>query len=108
MRRDEQASAMEPQKPGEARLDSWKDIAAYLKRSVSTVQRWEKQEGLPVHRLQHSKLGSLYAYPSELDAWWNVSGGVADATAGGTTERGSQKSILVLPFANMSREPDND
>jgi TolB-like protein/Tfp pilus assembly protein PilF len=62
---------MEPQKPGEARLDSWKDIAAYLKRSVSTVQRWERQEGLPVHRLQHSKLGSLYAYPSELDAWWN-------------------------------------
>jgi len=32
------------------RLDSWKDVAAYLKRDVSTVQRWERREGLPVHR----------------------------------------------------------
>ena len=51
-------------------LDSWKDIAAYLKRDVSTVQRWEKREGMPVHRHLHGKLGSVYAYPAELDAWW--------------------------------------
>ena len=51
------------------RLDSWKDIAAYLKRDVSTVQRWEKREGMPVHRHQHDKLGSVYAFTSELDAW---------------------------------------
>ncbi len=53
------------------RLDSWKEVAAYLKREVRTVQRWEKKEGLPIHRLQHDKLGSIYAYKSELDAWWN-------------------------------------
>ena len=35
------------------RLDSWKDIAAYLHRDVSTVQRWEKREGMPVHRHVH-------------------------------------------------------
>jgi Tol biopolymer transport system component len=52
------------------RLDSWKDIASYLKRDVSTVQRWEKREGMPVHRHLHDKLGSVYAYPAELDAWW--------------------------------------
>jgi TolB-like protein/Tfp pilus assembly protein PilF len=51
------------------RLDSWKDIAAYLKRDVSTVQRWERREGLPVHRHLHDKLGSAYALRSELDAW---------------------------------------
>src|SRR5688572_20416504 len=51
------------------RLDSWKDIAAYLRRDVSTVQRWEKREGMPVHRHQHEKLGSVYAFRSELDAW---------------------------------------
>ena len=51
------------------RLDSWKDIAAYLKRDVSTVQRWERREGLPVHRHLHGKLGSAYAFRSELDAW---------------------------------------
>lgn len=53
----------------ESRLDSWKEIAAYLRRDVSTVQRWEKREGMPVHRHLHDKLGSVYALPSELDAW---------------------------------------
>jgi tetratricopeptide (TPR) repeat protein len=51
------------------RLESWKEIAAYLGRDVTTVRRWEKREGLPVYRLQHSKLGSIFAYTSELDAW---------------------------------------
>src|SRR5258708_7823411 len=51
------------------RLESWKEIAAYLGRDVTTVRRWEKREGLPVHRLHHSKLGSVYAYTKELDAW---------------------------------------
>jgi hypothetical protein len=43
------------------RLDSWKDIANYLKRDVTTVQRWERRERLPIHRQQHDKLGSVYA-----------------------------------------------
>ncbi len=53
------------------RLESWKEIAAYLGRDVTTVRRWEKREGLPVYRLLHSRLGSLYAYTAELDAWRN-------------------------------------
>jgi WD40 repeat protein len=56
---------------GAARLDSWKAIAFYLKRDVRTVQRWEKDERLPVYRHPHKKLGSVYAYQAELDAWWN-------------------------------------
>jgi len=51
------------------RLESWKEIAAYLARDVTTVRRWEKAEGLPVHRHVHHKLGSIYAYTTELDAW---------------------------------------
>ena len=58
-----------PQGSPPDRLDSWKDIAAYLKRDVSTVQRWEKREGMPVHRHIHDKLGSVYAFPAELDQW---------------------------------------
>jgi tetratricopeptide (TPR) repeat protein len=50
-------------------LESWKEIAAYLGKSVRSVQEWEKHEGLPVHRHQHEKRGTLYAYRSELDAW---------------------------------------
>lgn len=53
------------------RLESWKEIAAYLKRDVRTVQRWEKREGLPVHRHLHDKLGSVYAHRGEIDGWWN-------------------------------------
>jgi Tol biopolymer transport system component len=53
----------------EDRLDSWKAISVYLKRDVKTAQRWEKREGMPVHRHLHDKLGSVYAYRSELDAW---------------------------------------
>src|SRR5581483_6074499 len=56
-------------KPALERLDSWKEIAAYLKRDVTTVQRWEKRERMPVHRHVHDKLGSVYALRSELDAW---------------------------------------
>ena len=51
------------------RLDSWKAIAAYLKRDVTTVQRWERRESMPVHRHLHDKRGSVYALASELDAW---------------------------------------
>ena len=50
-------------------LDSWKEIATYLSRDVTTVQRWEKREGMPVHRHVHDKRGSVYALAPELDAW---------------------------------------
>ena len=53
----------------DARLDSWKEIATYLGRQVRTVQLWEKNEGLPVHRHQHARQGSVYAFKSELDEW---------------------------------------
>ena len=51
------------------RLECWKAIGAHLGRTVRTVQRWERDEGLPVHRLEHHKLSSIYAYVHELDAW---------------------------------------
>ncbi|HEY7333674.1 MAG TPA: DPP IV N-terminal domain-containing protein [Bryobacteraceae bacterium] len=53
------------------RLDSWKEIASHLKRSVRTVTRWEREQGLPVHR---HKTGTVYAYKSELDVWWSSRG----------------------------------
>jgi TolB-like protein/Tfp pilus assembly protein PilF len=53
----------------QGRLDSWKEVAVYLHRDVKTVQRWEKREGMPVHRHQHDRIGSVYAFSSELDAW---------------------------------------
>src|SRR5262250_3104226 len=58
-----------PEPSGE-RLDSWKEIAAYLKRDERTVRRWEK-EGLPVRRKIHKKQASVFAYRAEIDAWWH-------------------------------------
>ncbi|MFZ0707917.1 MAG: hypothetical protein WAM71_20125 [Candidatus Korobacteraceae bacterium] len=55
--------------PAGNRLDSWKEIAAYLNRDVTTVQRWEKREGMPVHRHLHDRQGSVYAFRAELDGW---------------------------------------
>jgi Tol biopolymer transport system component len=57
------------ERPLEDRLDSWKEIASYLKRDVTTVQRWEKREGMPVHRHLHDRMGSVYASRAELDEW---------------------------------------
>ncbi len=52
------------------KLVSWKEIASYLGREVRTVQRWEGTEGLPVHRHEHQKKSTVYAFTSELDEWF--------------------------------------
>jgi Tol biopolymer transport system component len=61
---DESEAAVES-----APLESWKSIAAYLRRDVRTVVRWEKHEGLPVHRHRHRARSTVYAFPHELDVW---------------------------------------
>jgi hypothetical protein len=50
-------------------LESWKQIAAYLDRSERTVRRWETSEGLPVHRREHEKQDTVFAYRHEIEAW---------------------------------------
>jgi TolB-like protein/Tfp pilus assembly protein PilF len=65
--------------PAAERLDSWKEIATHLGRSVRTVQRWERMEGLPVHRHLHARHGTVYALRREVDAWWLERGSRLDA-----------------------------
>ena len=50
-------------------LVSWKEIAAYVKRDVRTVQRWERLRGLPIRRFPGGHRRAVYAVRSELDAW---------------------------------------
>jgi CheY-like chemotaxis protein len=50
-------------------LSSWKEIAAYLGRSVRTVQRMEVELGLPVRRPKGHARSSVMAIPQELDTW---------------------------------------
>lgn len=63
-----------PVDPVEDRLDSWKEIAAYVKRGVRTVQRWERDSGLPIHRLNRDKRSVVFAFRSEIDGWWSSQG----------------------------------
>ena len=84
------------------RLESWKDIAAYLNRGVRTVVRWEQEEGLPVHRLLHDARASVYAFRSELDDWrLNRSRKTAPSA-------GPVPSLVVLPFTGIGADPQDE
>jgi tetratricopeptide (TPR) repeat protein len=63
------SASSHPKLVDQDRLDGWKDIAAYLGRNERTVRRWEEREGLPVHRHNHDKRSSVYAYRLELEHW---------------------------------------
>jgi TolB-like protein/tetratricopeptide (TPR) repeat protein len=95
--------------PGD-RLDSWKSIANHLGREVRTVQLWEKLEGMPVHRHFHRKLGSVFAYRSEVDAWreglsWAPGGSVPLASV---APRKNRIVIAVLPFESLGGNPEQE
>jgi hypothetical protein len=64
----------------EEKLNSWKEIATYLKCDESTARRWERGSGLPVHRVGGSKGRSVYAYTEEVDAWLRGSRGSPEAS----------------------------
>jgi TolB-like protein/Flp pilus assembly protein TadD len=92
------------------RLDSWKEIAAYLKKEVRTVQRWEKSFGLPVRRLAQGKTGTVFAYKPDLDAWWQERQSKlddeedkldADADSSGSNV------VVLVPAANQSEGVTN-
>ena len=101
----------------EDRLDSWKEIASYLGRSVRTAKRWE-QQGLPVRRQMHQAQGSVYAFRSEVDAWRDsrsvaaVSGleepaAVPTSSVPVSAEGGapsSEPGLVVLPFSFHGRD----
>jgi TolB-like protein len=87
------------QTPGDERLDSWKEIASYLKREVRTLHRWEAQEGLPIHRHLHTERGSIYAYKAELDVWLNNRRLVLDRAAPVAEEKGRPRLLRLISVA---------
>jgi TolB-like protein/tetratricopeptide (TPR) repeat protein len=96
------AGSHERRETADDRLEGWKAIATYLARDVRTVNRWEADEGLPIHRHVHRKRGSVYAYQSELDTW-----------RGGRQARvpvlPTRKTMLaVLPFANLGDDAEQE
>jgi tetratricopeptide (TPR) repeat protein len=74
------------------RLDSWKSIAEYLRRSPRTVQRWHAEFGLPIHRFGGAK-GPVFTYSDELDAW----------LSGSAAEPGEEKGAIDELVASKKR-----
>src|SRR5215469_686878 len=64
-----------PKSQSHTMLNSWKEIAAYLGRGVRTVQRWEQELQLPVHRIGKGKRSPVFAVVSELKFWMVTSAG---------------------------------
>ncbi|KQM63580.1 MULTISPECIES: tetratricopeptide repeat protein [unclassified Sphingomonas] len=60
------------------RIEGWKSIAGHLGRDRSTVIRWARDRGLPVHALPGGKARSVYALAAELDAWMSGQGVLPD------------------------------
>ena len=91
---------------GSDRLDSWKEIAAYLRREVRTVQIWEKREGLPVHRHFHKRLGSVFALRSEIENWKrqvsHAGSDLPNDAAAPSQPANRRITISVLPLKNGS------
>lgn len=95
------APDLDPQssRPQGDRLDSWKEIAAYLRRDESTVRRWEK-DGLPVHRHRHRFRAAIFAYKSELDSWWkNCEHNVANHQSSSSARPGQGDAARTAPAA---------
>jgi hypothetical protein len=100
-------------KPANERLDGWKEIACHLKRSVRCVQRWERNEKLPVRRHEHEHGVSVYALPDELEVWWQKKGSDSKdlfveercATAEETEERNRERAGLdpSVPDHNVGK-----
>lgn len=94
------ASPLTPGQPHDVtpsgRLESWKEIAQYLARSERTVRRWERDEGLPVHRHVHNKRGTVFAWRSELDAWLAAREGEAGVEESTRPPAVRRQGILVL------------
>jgi TolB-like protein/Tfp pilus assembly protein PilF len=82
------------------RLNSWKEIAAHFRRDERTVRRWEEQEGMPVHRHQHKSRAAIFAYRSELDAWWTSGRNKLEADASAKPDRRAARFIWPVVAAS--------
>jgi TolB-like protein len=106
--RDHGVSVQLPASSMDEQLASWKEIAAYLRRDVRTVQRWEKTEGLPVRRHRHRELESVYALKSELDSWRESRQPSRPSEASSPLAAKARRRLAVLPFDNLSGDPEQE
>jgi cytochrome c-type biogenesis protein CcmH/NrfG len=84
------------------RLDSWKEIAAFLGRAERTVKRWEAERGLPVHRLPGGGRSAVFAYKNELAEWLKQPAGEVESgeVPVASLDTSQQDAEAVLPAAD--------
>lgn len=90
------------QKPNGQKLDTWKEIAAFFGRDERTVKRWEKDRGLPVHRVPGGRRGTVYAFSEELTRWLRSSQS-NEATGGAARAEESVGTTASPVLATSSR-----
>jgi len=95
-------------RPASERLDSWKEIAAYLGRDVRTVQRWEQTEGLPVKRHLHQSQYTVYAFRPEIDIWIRDRRLPNEPAVQAPSAAQSRRGLAVLPFGNLSGDTEQE
>jgi tetratricopeptide (TPR) repeat protein len=88
--------------PSGHKLDTWKEIATFFGRDERTVKRWEKERGLPVHRVPGGRRGTVYAFPEELTAWLRCSQQTELPNARGTSEVESVAPIGPSPASPLA------
>lgn len=55
------------------RLDSWKEIASYVRREIRTCYKWHIELNFPVYRIdKRSSRSKVFAYKSEIDQWFKA------------------------------------
>jgi formylglycine-generating enzyme required for sulfatase activity/dienelactone hydrolase len=80
-------------------LESWKEIAAHLGRNVRTCQLWERQHGLPIHRLDGSPKARVFAYTAELDRWFHDK--LREGASNGGRVKNGRPALPTLPRWNI-------
>jgi hypothetical protein len=98
-----------PGAPANGRVFGWKDIASHLDRGVRTVQRWERELGLPIHRLDTGSAETVFAFREELDAWLATreaptGSGVDDNVAVGSAALSRTDDAAAMPTTRRRAE----
>ena len=92
---------MDPRSLGGGRptLNGWKEIAAYLGKSVRSAQRWELTLGLPVRRINTPDGHIVFAEPGEIDEWRHKH----EVVRGSDLEGGGESLPELPPFVGVEQ-----
>lgn len=85
------------------RLHGWKEISAYVKRAVRTVQRWEEDFAFRIRRLPGKKRDMVFAFKEEIDAWMRERSEVVRAANGEQAPEADSAAAPATPEATPRR-----